>query len=166
MNLDEFVLQVSTQERNISHLHTASPEDNLPVNNLHQEQRKDPKLVVYFDYLENDILLEDDKEARKTAALATKFVILDKILYFFDHRKGGRWRAVVPSHLQSQLLQEYHGGRMAGNFSGNRLYATLCCNWYWERVMLMPLLSAGTVRNVLWLLVSGERRGHLSTQFL
>jgi len=51
MNLDEFVLQVSTQEQSISHLLTASPKANLPLNSLNQEQRKDPKLVVFFDYL-------------------------------------------------------------------------------------------------------------------
>ena len=45
--------------------------------NLHHEQRKDPKLTMFFDYLENDILPQDEKGARKIAALATKFVILD-----------------------------------------------------------------------------------------
>ena len=91
LNLDEFVLQNPRAEHFSS---TQTPTDNVPVNNLHQEQRKDPKLVVFFDYLENNILPQDIKAARKTAALATKFAILDKVLYFIDQKKAGRRRAV------------------------------------------------------------------------
>ena len=62
----------------------------MPESNLHQEQRKDPKLAVFINYLEDGVLPQDEKEARKIAALATKFIILDKVLYSVDHKKTGR----------------------------------------------------------------------------
>ena len=132
-SLDEIVLQISTEEK-ITDLLAAPPQTSVSENDLYQEQRKDPKLAVFIDYLEDGVLPQDEKEARKTVALATKFVILDKVLYFVDHKKTGRRRAAVPSHLQERLLQEYHGGRMAGHFSGSRLYATLYYNWWWENM--------------------------------
>ena len=82
MNLNEFVLQISTQEKSISDLLIAPPESNLPVTNLHHEQRKDPKLAMFFD-----IFLQDEKGTRKSAALATN---LDKVLYFVDHKKTAK----------------------------------------------------------------------------
>ena len=136
-DLDEFVLHVCSEEKtndNVTDLLTTPPLPSIPDNSLYQEQRKDLKLAVLIEYLENGTLPKEEKEARKTAALATKFVILDKVLYFIDQKKTGRRRAAVPKHLQEKLLQEYHGGRMAGHFSGNRLYATLCYNWWWENM--------------------------------
>ena len=86
---DETVLQISTEEM-ISDLLAAPPQTSVLENDLYQEQRKDPKLAVFIHYLEDGILPQDEKEARKTVALATKFVILDKVLYFVDHKKTGR----------------------------------------------------------------------------
>ena len=134
MDLDEFVLRIGTEEKSITDLLTTPPQPSVLEGSLHQEQRKDPKLAVLINYLENGVLPREEKEARKTVAIATKFVILDKVLYFIDQKKTGKRRTAVPKHLQGQLLQEYHGGRMAGHFSGNRLYATLCYNWWWENM--------------------------------
>ena len=134
MDLDEFVLRIGTEEKSITDLLTTSPQPSVSGGSLHQEQRKDPRLAVLINYLEDGVLPKEEKEARKTAAIATKFVILDKVLYFIDQKKPGRRRTAVPKHLQGKLLQEYHGGRMAGHFSGNRLYATLCYNWWWENM--------------------------------
>ena len=134
MDLDEFVLRIGTEEKSITDLLTTPPQPSVSGGSLHQEQRKDPKLAVLINYLEDGVLPKEEKEARKTAAIATKFVILDKVLYFIDQKKTGRRRTAVPKHLQGKLLQEYHGGRMAGHFLGNQLYATLCYNWWWENM--------------------------------
>ena len=104
---------------NITDLLSTPPQPSIPDDSLCQEQRKDPKLAVLINYLENGALPKEENEVRKTAALATKFVILDKVLNFIDQKKTGRRRAAVLKHLQEQFLLEYHGGRMAGHFSGN-----------------------------------------------
>ena len=43
-----------------------------------------------------------------------------------------RKRAVVLAHLQEQILKEYHGGVIAGHFSGDRLYELVSHHWWWE----------------------------------
>ena len=69
-----------------------------------------------------------------------------------DHKKPMRRRAAAPKHLQNQILQEHHRGRMAGHFSGNRLYATYVpyvTSGGGRTCILMPLVSVGIVLNVL-----------------
>ena len=38
---------------------------------------------------------------------------------------------MVPRHLQRAIIEDCHAGRMAGHFSGTRLYATLIHQWWW-----------------------------------
>ena len=168
LNLDKFVLQVSTREQNISHLLTATqtPTDNVPVNNLHQKQRKDPKPVVFFDYLENNILPQDIKAARKTAALATKFATLDKVLYFIDQKKAGRRRAVVypvtykVTYCKSTMEEKWLGTFLVTDYVP--LYAIIGIG---RMCMLMLLLLVGIVLSMIWLQVWGERRDHPYIQY-
>ena len=49
-----------------------------------------------------------------------------------DSKPGGRRRAVVPKHLQGQIMEEAHRGPMAAHFSGNRLFNVLSQHWWWE----------------------------------
>jgi len=46
----------------------------------------------------------------------------------------GRKRVAVPLHLQEQILMEYHGGVMAGHFSGDRLYKLVSRKWWWGKL--------------------------------
>lgn len=58
--------------------------------------------------------------------------MVDDVLYYVDGKKGGHRRAAVSRHLQRSILEDYHAGKMAGHFSGTRLYATLCRQWWWR----------------------------------
>ena len=99
MDIDEFVLQIGTEENNnITDLLTTPPQHGAPESSLYQEQKKDQKLAVIIDYLENGVLLKEEKEARKTAMIATKLVILDKVLYFNNQKKTRRRSTAMPKH--------------------------------------------------------------------
>ena len=76
--------------------------------------------------LEFEILPADGETARSLAAQALNFTMVDNVLYYVDAKKGGHRRTAVPQHLQRFILADYHAGKMAGHFSGTRLYATLC----------------------------------------
>jgi len=89
-------------------------------------------------------------------------MILEKgILYYVDIKQNCK-RVVVPRHLQDTLMSEYHGGVMAGHFSGARLYKTLVRKWYWEgmytncvthcKVCPQCAVTQGTGRKVIPLL--------------
>ena len=38
----------------------------------------------------------------------------------------------MPRQLRGQIMEEYHGGSLAGHFSGSCLYKALTCRWWWE----------------------------------
>ena len=115
----------------ISQLLTMPPQTQS-LTNFDKEQGKDPKLKKIIDYLNKDLLPDDGQEAKKIAAQASQFAIVQNVLYFIDASRQNLRRAAVPSHLQQQIIAEIHGGVMSGHFSGNRLYKTLCRQWWWE----------------------------------
>jgi len=86
------------------------------------EQQKDPTLKQMYDYLQQGSLPDDERTAKKISAQAMNFAVVDDVLYLIDPKQQGRKRAAVPHHLRRQILMEYHGGVMAGHFSGDRLY--------------------------------------------
>ena len=99
---------------------------------FHLEQQKDTRVKELYDYVASGIVPKDEQQAKKVCGQAIHFAVVDSILYFIDSKKQGRKRAVVPVHLQEQILKEYHGGVMAGHFSGDRLYKLASRHWWWE----------------------------------
>jgi len=97
-----------------------------------QEQRKDSEILAITQYLERKILPESTMYARRIAAQAPLFTLVDEISYYLDNKQPGVRCIVVPKHLREQILQEYHSGNMAGHFSGARLYKTLVRRWWWD----------------------------------
>ena len=75
---------------------------------------------------------EDQKAARKLAAMGLCFTLQDGVLYFVDSKHDNRKRAVVPTHLRSWVLEETHAGKLGGHFSGPWTYNTLSTHWWWE----------------------------------
>ena len=96
------------------------------------EQRKDPEVLKMFQYIENETLPEEEKEAKRIVLQSNLFTVTNDVLYFIDSRQNYRKRAVVPNHLRQQIMKENHCSQMAGHFSGNRLYKTLARSWWWS----------------------------------
>ena len=128
--LDAHVAALNSDD-DISTLLQSSPGDESPCD-LPKEQQKNPDLRQLRQFLEFGILPEDEGSAKSVAAQALHFTVVDNVLYYVDGRKGGHRRAAVPRHLQQSLLEDSHAGKMAGHFSGARLYSTLCRSWWWR----------------------------------
>ena len=134
-NVDVQVAAVSSEERSVAELLRAPSLECVPCT-FHLEQQKDPELRKLRLCLESGLLPSDEREARTVAAWALNFIVMDNVLYFVENRRGGggRRRVAVPSHLQKQLLEDSHGGRNAGHFSGPDLYAALRRKWWWRNM--------------------------------
>ena len=132
---DVQVATVTSGEQTISDLLTAQPAVT-DTGDFHIQQKRDPELQKLRVCLESGILPPEERESRRVAAQALNFVIVDEILYFVENRKEGdsRQRAAVPKHLQKQIMEDTHGGRNAGHFSGPRLYAALRRKWWWKNM--------------------------------
>ena len=76
---------------------------------------------------------DHESQARKLVMEHSQYYDLvdNHILHHENPANRGSWRVVVPSELQSELLQEAHRGKFAGHFAEKRIYETL--RKYYER---------------------------------
>ena len=124
----------STDDANpdISTLLSSNPATETESIPFSTHQRKDSELTPLILFIEEKKLPDDANLAKKIAAQATQFAIVDRVLYFLDPRRNHKKRVVVPKHLQEQLIQEHHRGNMGGHFAANKLYRMLASHWWWE----------------------------------
>ena len=129
------VAAVSSAEKSITDLLAAEPSDSVHCD-LQVQQQRDPELQKLRLCLESGVLPPDEREARVVGSRVLNFVIVDGILYFVENKRDGgcRRRAAVPGHLQRQIMEDTHGGRNAGHFSGPCLYAALRRQWWWRNM--------------------------------
>ena len=66
--------------------------------------------------------------------------MLDGIQYYVGKKQTEIPRVVVPRKMRLQILEEYHGGCLAGHFSGHRLYKTLARRW-WRQHMYQDAMD-------------------------
>lgn len=96
------------------------------------EQGRDPSLLLLIQYLMEGNLPEDPQGSRALASKAMNFAVISEVLYRVDPKQPGLQQVVVPAHLQKGVLEEYHGDKMAGHFSGLHLFKTVVRTWWWE----------------------------------
>ena len=95
-------------------------------------QRADEELIPIFNYLENDVLPSEEKQARKLVLEGSNFEVIERVLYYDNPAFPGCWRIAVPKSLRPTLLKESHGGKFAGHFAERKIYATLRTKYWWK----------------------------------
>ena len=127
------IAQVQSTSRDIVELLQSPPVDSVPDStaNYSHEQGKDPEILELRQFLLRGELPDDPRRARKVAAQAPSFVVLDDMVYLIDSKRGHQRRCVVPVHLRMSLMEENHSGPLAGHFSGEKLYKALVRHWWW-----------------------------------
>ena len=128
--------QISGEESTIDILLQNEPEvtEKTSGDTFSNEQLMDQELKPIILYLKDGTLPEDTKLAKKIIAEAALYAISDDILYYIGPTQKEISRVVVPQHLHQKIMQEYHDGRLAGHFSGPRLYKTLVRSWWWPHM--------------------------------
>ena len=126
------VCSITGNRRTIQEILAESPAQGGIVGSLGGEQRKDPELRQFIEYLEKGVLPEDPLRIRELVAKEPFFTMIDDVVYRVEG--GSAKRMVAPKHLQNQLIAETHGGPLGGHFSGDRLFRTLSRHWWWERM--------------------------------
>ena len=114
----------------ISDLLTSPACSSATVQPFLQEQLRDPDLVSMVQYLEKGELPADPELSRRLILNSTLFTVLDNTLYM-THRDGGV-RAVVPTHLRRQLMDDYHRGPSGSHYSADKLFRTISHHWWWQ----------------------------------
>ena len=114
-----------------SELLAIRPSNCLSTTDFAVEQCRDGELREIVNFLQDGTLPTDSKLARKLAAQAESFTLIEGILYFIDSRRGDRKRCAVPKHLRQKVMDDSHRGPMSGHFSGPKLYQALMRHWWW-----------------------------------
>ena len=105
-----------------------------PNESFAEQQRKDTDILELVSYLTSETLPDCPLKAKKIAAKAPLYTLINGILYFLDSKREGRRRCVVPKHLRRSIIEENHQGPLAGHFSGERLYKALARHWWWQNM--------------------------------
>ena len=113
-------------------LHIKVEDSGTTMHKVQASQRDDPALLMLIEYLERQVLPEDQVAAKKVVAQAVKgFYLLDGILYFEDSVVPGRRHLVVPSQLRRKLLLENHSAVFAGHCALKKLMQRVNQYYYW-----------------------------------
>ena len=75
-----------------------------------------------FMYLSEKVLPEDDRLARRITFESRHFDLLDGVLHHESPHYPGRWCTAVPTSLCSSLLEDAHGGLLAGHLAEKHVY--------------------------------------------
>ena len=140
------------------------PYDSCEISSLKKEepqmphtqemQRRDPELAVIIDFLENDILPTNDKDARKILLTSDSFYIgQDGLLYHidFNRRRNAREsfsQLVVSAALRFEILSNVHDHIAGANFGLNQTFSKLRQRYWWKG-MFLRCRTLGQVFNSL-----------------
>ena len=117
VNADTLMLSEDTQQK---------------LSELSQLQQSCPDLKPMFMYLSDKNLPGDDKLARRITFESRHFDLLDGVLHHESPHYPGRWCIAVPTSLRSSLLEDAHGGLLAGHLAEKRVYDRLRRAYWWQ----------------------------------
>ena len=127
-----------TKAANKSNLITKVNSDYIvPIVNIAHAQRQCPELKRIFDYIQQDILPDDNNLARKTRFEAESYFIRDNLLMHIyaprnlnlDTPRSCYEQVVVPSQMKNQILTSFHDD--LGHPGFERMYASIRIRYYW-----------------------------------
>ena len=122
----------SVASMDCSELLQLSPDSvTVPDGDLSVQQAEDPECQLLLEFLLQGKLPEEADDAKRVAAQATQFDVLDGVLCYVGPKGGSQVRKVVPKGLRKILLDSYHGGALSGHFSGPKLLKSVSRHWWW-----------------------------------
>ena len=131
--------------------------DEIPLDlkEMRQKQMADPVLAKWIKYLEEEVLPEEEKEARRFVLEAGKHEMVDGVLYF--EVSSGRRNVLLPQAMKQAVLEEAHASCFGGHFAENKVYQRLR-KFVWWRGM-----KADVRRFCRGCLVCATRKGRRKT---
>ena len=112
---------------------TAAAVDFIDIS---KDQKGDPALIPYFEYLVDSKVPDDDKTARLVISRSKDMVISDEVLYNIDQPRGRNMnimkQLVIPSNLKTTVMKSYHGSHMAGHQGIDRTYQLIRRKYFWQ----------------------------------
>ena len=114
-------------------LHSSPSSTGLKNSNpLQEKQLQDPGLKKHFDYLEQGLVPDDVRAARRLAAERSLFEIVDGTL--FRAESDGTLKVIPPLHRRKQLVADLHGGLTGAHLRAKKTLGHVKTHYWWESV--------------------------------
>ena len=114
--------------------------DSVSRSQLADYQLNDPAYHTIIQYLTQNLLPDDDKQARKTILEAEHYAIDNGILFHLHMPRMKQTnpkpivkRLAVPHVLTDAILRSYHDSILAGHFGFDRTYSAISQKYFWPR---------------------------------
>ena len=95
---------------------------------LRERQKQDPELKLYFNYLEDGKLPEDEKIAQRIVLERDYFHVEEGILCRQD---DGQLKLIPPNSMRKQLSHDLHDGEFAGHFRVGKTVGWGLTHYWW-----------------------------------
>jgi len=95
-------------------------------------QEADGELIDPITFVKTGDLPTTDLDAKRIILMSANFSLLDDVLYYTQ--PDGRLQLVVPKDQQQKLIEEAHGGAMAGRLRQMKLYSQLQKHCWWPNM--------------------------------
>ena len=93
---------------------TTAADDGPVENELSLKQRQDPEFLAMFQYIEDGVLPDNDKQAKQ---IMLEFAIVEGVLYYEKTDVPGALRIAVPKCMRQTVLEEAHSKNFSGHFA-------------------------------------------------
>ena len=95
-------------------------------------QRQDKELAPIIEFLEDGVLPQEEKLARRTALTSSQYTLVDGELYRTE--PDGTLRLIPPQALREKLMAEVHGGCFGAHLSDAKVYSNLRKHYWWPNM--------------------------------
>ena len=112
---------------------------------LRERQKEDPELELYFDYLEDGELPEDEKIARRIVLEREHFHVEEEILCRQDN--NGQLRLIPPNSMREQLFHNLHDGEFAGHLGVGKTVGRALTHYWWRQFIKKKCSQCLTCRS-------------------
>ena len=113
---------------------------NVDMSKIKSEQRKDEFLANIINYLENDVLPQSQKDARRLLLEAPDYIVVNEILYHARNSKSARnkkmagYQFVVPKSMIDSVLKMSHDAPLGGHNGIQNTLDRIKENFYFPRM--------------------------------
>ena len=132
-----FQNQSKSQAENIINFLNSLPNSDFNVVNLKREQRLSRQTRDIIDYLEKDILPDNNAFASQIMNKSKDFLLIENVLVHINHRLWKKFgdislQLVIPETWVKKTLSHFHDDPLAGHLGAVKMLSAMAPRVYWK----------------------------------
>ena len=129
--------QSKSQAENIIQFLNSLPNNEFNIVNLKREQRASLETRDIIDYLERDVLPDNNSYASQIMNRSKDFLLIENILVHINHRLWKKFgdislQLVIPETWVKMTLSHFHDDPLAGHLGAVKMLSAMAPRVYWK----------------------------------